>query len=327
MEITENINYGIWQMLSRTRHLVYKARQKELKQYGISMQNTGILHTIIRLNDQVTLGRIAQETFLEPHTVSSAISRMSVGGLVNKVNDLERKNMVRIEITEKGYEVYRNSARRKAINDIMSTLTQKEKPKLWSLLVKIRSKAMKQLEIECEDDYPPSDYFSLYSNNNIKVTEDIYYGLWLMLSRTRHLVFKARQKELTQYGISMRNAGILHTIIRLNDQVTLGRIAQETFLEPHTVSAVISKMETKELIKKVKDLEKKNMVRLEVAEKGYEVYQNSTRRKSIDGIMSTLTQKEKHELWSLLGKIRSKAMEQLGIECEDDYPRLDYIEL
>ena len=159
VELTNNINinYELWLMLSRTRHLIYKARQKEVKQYGISMRNAGILNAVFRLGKQATPGRIAREMFLEPHSVSDMLSRMEARGLIKKVKDMERKNLIRIEMTEIGHEAYRKSACRKSINDIMSALCQEEKLELWSLLSKIRIGEMEQQGIENTDIYPPSD--------------------------------------------------------------------------------------------------------------------------------------------------------------------------
>ena len=161
VELTNNINYELWLLLSRTRHLMYKARQKEVKQYGISMRNAGVLHSISRLGRGATPGRIAREMFLEPHSVSDMLSRMETRGLIKKVKDLEKKNLIRIEMTENGYEAYRKSACRKSINAIMSALSQKEKLELWSLLSKIRIGEMEQRGIENTDIYPPSDLAEL----------------------------------------------------------------------------------------------------------------------------------------------------------------------
>ena len=314
------INYELWLLLNRTRHLIFKARQREVKEYGISMRNAGILHTIFRLGKQASPGKIARETFLEPHSVSATLSRMQTRGLVKKVKDLERKNLIRIEMTEEGYEVYRKSLGRKSLNLIMSVLTHGKKLELWSLLAKIRNRAVERLGLEITDIYPPSDPTALLEDSNAVVPEDINYELWLMFNRTRQLIYKARQKEVNQYGISMQNAGILHAVVRLGGVATPGRIAREFFLENHSVSELLSRMEAQGLIEKVRDLRKKSSVRLEVTEKGYQAYRKSIKQESIDMIMAVLTRGEKFELWSLLSKVRDTVMELLEIDGVPVYP-------
>ncbi|MFC2020355.1 MarR family winged helix-turn-helix transcriptional regulator [Chloroflexota bacterium] len=158
------------------------------------------------------------------------------------------------------------------------------------------------------------------NSSKVKMPKDISYELWLLFTRTRHLVYKARQKELNQYDISARNASVLSVIVRLGGKATPGNLARELFLEPHSVSGLISRMTKQGLINKVKDLERKNLVRIEITEKGYEAYQKSTGRESISDIMSVLTQEEKLELWSLLAKIRGRAIEELEMKNTDVYP-------
>jgi DNA-binding MarR family transcriptional regulator len=42
----------------------------------------------------------------EPHTITKLLHRMEKVGLVTKTNDLEKKNMVGVSITEKGQQAY-----------------------------------------------------------------------------------------------------------------------------------------------------------------------------------------------------------------------------
>jgi len=50
-----------------------------------------------------------------------------VFGLVRKVKDLNRKNRIQVVLTEKGEEAYRRSREMKAVGNIMSSLSGKEK--------------------------------------------------------------------------------------------------------------------------------------------------------------------------------------------------------
>jgi len=69
-------------------------------------------------------------------------------GLVARVRDLQRKNMVRVVLTDKGEEALAQGlTKREVIFDIMSRLTDKEQDDLGELLEKLRSIALKKLGV------------------------------------------------------------------------------------------------------------------------------------------------------------------------------------
>jgi DNA-binding MarR family transcriptional regulator len=83
---------------------------------------------------------------------------MESGGLIRKVKDLNRKNLVRIEVTEKGHALYLKTRGQESIDSVMSLLSEGEKKQLWSLLVKLRERAISELGWKDLAFYPPPDY-------------------------------------------------------------------------------------------------------------------------------------------------------------------------
>ena len=157
----KGINTELALLFNRTNHLLQKARQKELDKYGISLQTSGILNIIVRSDKKATPGSIARELFIERHSVSEMLARMEMEGLVKRIKDLERKNLIRLELTDKGYDAYLKSNVREVLDDILSALTESEKLELWPLLSKIRTRAMKHMKIKEIDIYPPSNLVKL----------------------------------------------------------------------------------------------------------------------------------------------------------------------
>jgi|WetSurMetagenome_2_1015567.scaffolds.fasta_scaffold157848_2 MarR family transcriptional regulator, multiple antibiotic resistance protein MarR len=158
--------------------------------------------------------------------------------------------------------------------------------------------------------------------NNKKVnfrltTSDI---LWLLLARTQHIVSKIRHKELRECGVTINEAAVLLTVLRINRPATPAAISQEVHWEPHTVSELLKVMEKKGTIKKVRDLERKNLIRVEITDKGIEAFRKLSQRKSTRKVMSVLTKEEQIQLWTLLAKIRDKGVEQLGLRIIDIFP-------
>jgi DNA-binding MarR family transcriptional regulator len=157
MHIGRDFNYDLWRLLDITRGLIYKLRERELMKYKVSMSAVIILHTILILEEKAIQARIAEYLFLEPHSVSEMLSKMEEKGLINRIKDQKSKNMIRIEITEKGYDLYLKSTQRESYNDILSVLTEEEKTNLWTILSKLRKKAAESLDIELSQMYPPLD--------------------------------------------------------------------------------------------------------------------------------------------------------------------------
>jgi DNA-binding MarR family transcriptional regulator len=156
---TVHLNFidALWQMLARTSHIVAKVRQKELRQYGITMNDAIVLFTAVRLKNLATPANISRQLFWEPHTVSEQLKAMEAKGLIRKARDLERHNYIRVEVTEKGLEAYRQSSRHKSIQKVMTALSKDEQVQLWVLLAKIRQKTMLEFDLDECDPFPPSD--------------------------------------------------------------------------------------------------------------------------------------------------------------------------
>ncbi len=156
-----NINVMLWQLLHRSSRAVVRVRQKELDNYGITVTGAAVLETVIRLvksGERPTPTEVARLLFLEANSVSEQLKRMAADGLIRKVKDLNRKNLVRIEVTERGYKLYRDTLNQKSIDAVMSLLTDKQKEELWSLLTMLRERAVNELGLEEMELYPPSAF-------------------------------------------------------------------------------------------------------------------------------------------------------------------------
>ncbi|MCK5577251.1 MAG: winged helix DNA-binding protein [Dehalococcoidales bacterium] len=148
---------------------------------------------------------------------------------------------------------------------------------------------------------------------------DADYNLYRLLAQTRTMLSRVREKELYRYGILARHAAALQAIQAIGDKATPAEVSRWLCREPHTISSLLVRMEEKDLIKKTKDLDKRNLVRITLTEKGLRAYERTTERKSIHELLSSLSKKEQQRLMALLEKLRSKAMGKLGIEYRIPY--------
>jgi DNA-binding MarR family transcriptional regulator len=150
-----------------------------------------------------------------------------------------------------------------------------------------------------------------------KTDTDGKYRLWLSLMLTSDIVHYARDKELSQYGFSARQASVLFTIHTLGNDATVGNISKWLFRKPQTITGILSRMEKQGLIKKRRDSRRRSVVKVKITKKGQEAYSLSTKRTSIKNIMSILSEKEARYLRKCLTKLRKNALEELMGNPED----------
>ena len=144
----------LWWTLVRTKRLMHKIRNKELKQANISLMEAGILFALREIGNKPTPADISRWLIREPHGISLTVNRMAKRGLVRKTRDTERKNLVRLEMTEKGQEAYLYAAQAMSIQNMMSSLSDEEQQKLDSYLLKLQSKALEELGIHRQPLWP-----------------------------------------------------------------------------------------------------------------------------------------------------------------------------
>lgn len=152
------------------------------------------------------------------------------------------------------------------------------------------------------------------------LSSDQYYNTWVLLRQARDAIFRARMNELAQYGISTREAGVLFVIQAIGKETTPAEISRWLFREPHTVSALLSRMEKKGLIRKANDLPRKNLVRVSLTDKGKEAYNNSTKRQSLHKAISALSDEKLKQLSSYLMTLRDEALKELRIDYKLPFP-------
>jgi DNA-binding MarR family transcriptional regulator len=148
-----------------------------------------------------------------------------------------------------------------------------------------------------------------------KLVLDDYYRLWLLLSQTRSAVFKVRHKKVGQY-LHPNQAAALVSIWAHEGQATPAALSRRLFLEPHTVSELIIRMEKKGLVTKRKDKKKGNIVRVTITGKGRQVCRRAMGQDLIHDIMSSLTDEQREQLRSSLSVLYREVLKELGIEEE-----------
>ncbi len=146
------------------------------------------------------------------------------------------------------------------------------------------------------------------------------YLLWVMLHQTTDAIVLGRDKELKRYRISTIEAAVLFSVQSIGDKATPAEISRWLLRKPHSVSGLLKRMEKKGLIRKTKDLTRKNLVRVSLTEKGKHAYYHSTDRKFIHKVMSALTEEERQQLKLYLERLRSITIKHIGMKYQPHFP-------
>ncbi len=144
----------LWTLLNQAQHAAIRASETELRQLGVPQMHAEVLMIVKSEDRPVTPAEISRSLFREPHTISGLLTRMEKQGLVKRVRDLQRKNMVRIAITDKGERAYRKLSEVNAIRSIMSSLSSREQEGLKDILMKLRRRALEELRMRQPLPYP-----------------------------------------------------------------------------------------------------------------------------------------------------------------------------
>ena len=133
-------------------------------------------------------------------------------------------------------------------------------------------------------------------------------------------MYKARARELWRYRITPEEAVVLFVIQSIGWRATPAEIARWLLREPHSISGLLRRMEKKGLLKRVKDLDRRNLIRITITEEGLEAYNQSTKRESIHRIVSAISQEDCQKMKACLEKLWIKALEELGRSYKPPFP-------
>jgi len=134
---------------------------------------------------------------------------------------------------------------------------------------------------------------------------------WKLLFLTFKALDRAREIELEQIGVTTIQADVLHALKTAKEPVTPSMLSRWLYREPHSISGLINRMEEQGLVRKSKDLGKKNLVRVTLTKEGERAYQQTLGVKVFPKILSCLSKKELDNLKACLNKLQTKALETM----------------
>ena len=142
---------------------------------------------------------------------------------------------------------------------------------------------------------------------------------WLRLETFVAVMERARNLELARIGLNIPQAGVLYCLKMSKEPMTPMKLARMMHKQPHTVSALVHRMETQGLVSTKKDLKRKNWLRVSLTKKGDEAVKRWANATEVTEVMSCLSKRESEALYTISHKLHKKSLEKLRQMQPDPY--------
>jgi len=151
--IDMNENERAWQEMSSTSSILRRAWEMELARVGLTAPQTMVLYFLEASPEPLTPMAVSRLLGREPHTVSALVSRMESGGLVKRTRDLQRKNWVRVSLTQKGREAFKRQLDQRRVRNITECLSKRELETLTAIDRTLRARGIELIRELQPDPY------------------------------------------------------------------------------------------------------------------------------------------------------------------------------
>ncbi len=143
---------------------------------------------------------------------------------------------------------------------------------------------------------------------------------WSRLQMATTALNRARDLELAKIGLNMPQAEVLYCLKIAKEPMTPMKLCRMMFKQPHTVSAMVHRMESRGLVVTRRDMKRKNWVRVSLTRKGEEAFERWSKTTMVpDVAFSSLSTKEREALSAITKKLHAKSVELLRQMQPDPY--------
>ena len=147
--LSEKEILDFWVLLGWTRDTLRRVRQKELSPHGIGPDQAAVLQLVHNFGGTATTTEVSPYLLRERHSVHELLARMQRVGLLEKINNPDRKHGVKVVLTDRGRQAYRHVKRREIFGRILATLSEEDREQLRSYLMTLLKASRREIgEVE-----------------------------------------------------------------------------------------------------------------------------------------------------------------------------------
>jgi DNA-binding MarR family transcriptional regulator len=145
----------------------------------------------------------------------------------------------------------------------------------------------------------------------IKADKD--YTLLTSLLQVADIFVKVRERELLTQNLSATSAAILFLVDAMGKDVTPAKISRMLLREPHSVSGILMRMEKQGLIKRAKNMERKNLIRITLTTKGENALKQAMKKEGVKHVLSKVSEEQRRQLKQTLSTLKEAGMKELHL--------------
>ncbi len=153
---------------------------------------------------------------------------------------------------------------------------------------------------------------SSYSFDDVSLNSETDFRIWVAITRVRDWVVRIREIELALLGITAAETQVLYLLHDAPELPTPADLCRWMNREHNTVSALLRRMEKKQLVCRSRDPIRSRVWRVSLTDKGREACQGAMKISGIRAVMSVLSPPQKSELERQLARIGEQAREILS---------------
>lgn len=147
-DVCDHDPYTVWHLLRIARSLGVELRNRELEELGITRAQATLFLGLRAAGEGATIAQLARWTLNKPHGVSALVGRLERQGYVTRVHDAERRNLVRVLLTDKGRIAYDAAYNRESVSRFIGALTDEQRQSLEEALRVLIEYASRELHLK-----------------------------------------------------------------------------------------------------------------------------------------------------------------------------------
>jgi len=124
---------------------------------------------------------------------------------------------------------------------------------------------------------------------------------------------RVRERELLPQNLSATAAAVLFLVEAMGKDVTPAKIARMLLREPHAIPSILMRMEKQGLLKRTKNMERKNQIRITLTAKGEKALKKAMKLEGTTNVLSRLTAAQQKELKATLTALKEAGMKELRL--------------
>ena len=137
---------------------------------------------------------------------------------------------------------------------------------------------------------------------------DEFHNTWILLAQTYRLISNLWDRDIEKLGFTREQAYAVYIIHHLGERATPSKISELQFQAHNTTSEILNRMVKQGLIKKFKEPDGRDRIKIRLTPKGRQVFLLSRNREALHKVLSALPPDKLRDLQDILKVLRDEAM-------------------